>query len=291
MSTAFVLSGGGSLGAVQVGMLQALSQLGVQPDLLVGTSAGAVNALWVAAHGMSPDSLTELARIWRELRRHDIFPIRAGQLRRAFLGSSPSVCRSEPLGELVHRHCGIADLSDATIPVHLAAADLLSGEAVLISAGPPGEAVRASAAIPAVFPPIRLGDRWLVDGALGSPSGVTHAVHLGATEVYVLPTGVPCALSRPPASAMGVAVHALTLLIEQQLIADVTHAPAQATVHLIPPLCPVSVSAIDFDQAASLIERSFRASTTWIEQGGLSRPRPARYLSLHDHRPDQSAAE
>lgn len=283
MTTAFVLSGGGSLGAVQVGMLQALSEEGVRPDALVGTSAGAVNALWVGQHGMSTESLAELAAIWRDLHRSAIFPLRPTQVRRALLGRSPSLFSSEPLGELVRRHCAINDLTDAAIPVHLVTTDLLSGVATLVSSGSPGDAVRASAAIPGIFPPVHISGRWLVDGAFGAPSGIMHAVGLGATEIYVLPTGVPCALPQPPASAMGVAVHALTFLIEQQLIADVTHPPVGATVHLIPPLCPVSVSAADFSQAASLIWRSHRASTAWIEQGGLDSLEPARFLSLHAH--------
>lgn len=85
MSTAFVLSCGGSLGAVQVGMLQALSEQGIRPDLLVGTSAGALGALWVAEHGMSRDSLAELARIWLQRHRRDIFPIRPSQVLHALL--------------------------------------------------------------------------------------------------------------------------------------------------------------------------------------------------------------
>lgn len=139
MVTAFVLSGGGSLGAVQVGMLQTLAEQGVHPDLLVGTSVGALNALWVADHGMSTESLAGLAGIWQGLRRRDVFAIRPAQVRRALLGRSPSVCGSEPLGELVRRHCSISDLSDATIPVHMAATDLLTGKAVLISRGAPAK--------------------------------------------------------------------------------------------------------------------------------------------------------
>src|SRR3954464_9667404 len=77
MTTAFVLSGGGSLGAVQVGMLQALAERRITPDLLVGTSAGALNAVFVAAHGTSPAALELLARTWTALRRDDIFPVRA----------------------------------------------------------------------------------------------------------------------------------------------------------------------------------------------------------------------
>jgi NTE family protein len=75
MTTAFVLSGGGSLGAVQVGMLQELAARGIRPDLLVGTSAGALNAAYVAGHGAEPAALDRLAAIWRALRRRDVFPL------------------------------------------------------------------------------------------------------------------------------------------------------------------------------------------------------------------------
>ena len=79
MTTAFVLSGGGSLGAVQVGMLQALTERGETPDLLVGTSAGALNATYLAGHGISRDSLHTLAALWAGLRRRDVFPISPGR--------------------------------------------------------------------------------------------------------------------------------------------------------------------------------------------------------------------
>ena len=98
MTTAFVLSGGGSLGAVQVGMLQALAASHVEPDLLVGTSAGAVNASWVATHGMTPASLTDLATVWARLRRADIFPLDARMVLRGIIGRSPAItCASSPI--------------------------------------------------------------------------------------------------------------------------------------------------------------------------------------------------
>lgn len=283
MTTAFVLSGGGSLGAVQVGMLQALSGWEIRPDLLVGTSAGAVNAVWVAQHGMSPRSLAELGTIWRQLRRRDVFPVRARHALGAFLGRTSAISSSEHLGELVRGHSHVDDLAETEVPVHVLATDLLSGQAALISSGPPGDAVRASAAIPGIFPPMRLGDRWYIDGALGTPAGVTHAARLGATEIYVLPAGVPCALARAPRSALGVTMHALSLLIQQRLGADLAHPPPGATIHLIPPLCPMTVSVADFGHADELIERARRASTEWLEEGGPGLPDPARFLSLHDH--------
>ena len=101
MPTAIVLTGGGSLGAVQVGMLQALSAYGVRPDLLVGTSSGAMNAAWVAGHGMSADSLAELASIWTALRRTDVFPVDPGRVVRGLLGLSSAVSTNTRLSRIV----------------------------------------------------------------------------------------------------------------------------------------------------------------------------------------------
>ena len=154
-TTAFVLTGGGSLGAVQVGMLQALSVHGVRPDLLVGTSSGAMNAAWVAGHGMSTDSLAELASIWTGLRRTDVFPVGPRQVLRGLLGLSTAVSTNTRLSRLVAARTGIHELTEAQVPVHLVAADLLSGRDVLISAGPVVTAVLASAAVPGVLPPGR----------------------------------------------------------------------------------------------------------------------------------------
>jgi NTE family protein len=283
MTTAFVLSGGGSLGAAQVGMLQSLGARGIQPDLLVGISAGALNALWVADHGMGRDSLDRLAASWVGLRRSDVFPLQPTRLLQGVIGLTRAVCSSDRLANLVRGNTRVDSLEDTTTPVHVLATDLLNGKDVLISSGPASDAILASAAIPGVFSPVWLQDRWLVDGALAATSGVAQAVGLGASEVYVLPGGVPCALPRPPRSAVGVALHSLTLLIAQRLLAEVAE-PGRATVRLIPPLCPVTVSATDFSRAGELIRRARRDSDRWLTRGGPALPHPERYLSLHDHR-------
>jgi NTE family protein len=280
---AFVLSGGGSLGAVQVGMLQALGDRGIEPDLLVGTSAGGVNALWVACHGMSDASLARLAQIWTGLRRGEVFPVSVAQALQALLGRGRALSSSSFLGDLVQTHAGIDDLSGAGIPVHLVATDLLNGADVLISSGSPSDAVRASAAIPGVFPPVWLDGRWLVDGAMAAHSGVHQAARLGATEIYVLSAGVACALVEPPRSALGIAMHALTQLIEQRLISSVAEPPPGATVRLLPPLCPVAVSPADFSHAAQLVRRARLASAEWLAEGRDRLPDQARFLALHDH--------
>ncbi|MGH9084262.1 MAG: patatin-like phospholipase family protein [Acidimicrobiales bacterium] len=283
MTTAFVLSGGGSLGAVQVGMLQALAARGVAPDLLVGTSAGALNAGYVAGHGLTSSSLDDLAAIWTGLRRRDVFPLHAGRLAAAAVGRAPSLCANEPLRRLIERNVGLDRIEDATIPLHVVATDVRNGDEVVLSAGDATDAILASAAIPAVFPAVRVGDRHLVDGGVADNAAVSQAVALGADVVYVLPTGYACALPAPPATPLSSAMHALTLLIEQRLVLEVAHLAERVDIRVLPPLCPLSVSSTDFGQAALLIERSRTATARWLDQDGPSLAHPERFLSLHHH--------
>jgi NTE family protein len=283
MTTAFVLSGGGSLGAVQVGMLKALAENRIEPDLLIGTSAGALNAAWVAAHGMSDESLDNLAAIWTGLRRTEIFPVDARRVIRAVLGLSSAVSSAHRLRHLVSEHAGIENIEDAALPLHLIAADLLAGTSVRISNGLLAEGVLASAAIPGIFPPIERSGQLLVDGVFAGQSGIADAVDLGATTIYVLPTGAACDLPKPPRSAIGAALHALTMLIERRLANEMAAYSAAAAIKVLPPLCPLAVSPADFSHGAELIERSHRAALDWIDGRGIDLPSPERFLSAHDH--------
>jgi NTE family protein len=291
MTTAFVLSGGGSLGAVQVGMLQALCAHGVQPDLLLGTSAGAMNAAWVADHGTSADSLSGLAAVWGGLRRRDIFPLDARQAFRGLSGRSAALSSGTRLRQLVEANTRIRDLDEAHVPLHLVATDLASGRSALLSTGSVTTAVLASAAIPGILPPVQHGDRQLIDGGVAGVSGVAAAVDLGADVVYVLPTGSACALPKPPRTAVGVALHALTLLIQQRLIHEVRAWQGTVRIKVMPPLCPLAVSPADFGHAAELVARGREAASEWLARSGTELPAQERFLSLHDHRPRGTAEE
>ena len=159
------------------------------------------------------------------------------------------------------------------MPTHLVAADLLSGHDVLISTGDLVDGVLASAAIPGILPPVERAGRHLVDGSVALHAGVAQAVDLGATLVYVLPTGAPCALPGPPRTAVGVALHSLTLLIAQRLIHEIAGSAAElSTIKILPPLCPLAVSAADFRHAAQLIARARRTSLEWISSGDIDLP-------------------
>lgn len=291
MITTFVLSGGGSLGAVQVGMLQALAARGVEPDLLIGTSAGALNAAYVAGHGTGRGALDDLADIWGRLRRRDVFPFQPARVGAAAVGRAASLCSSDALRRLIADHVAFRDLADAAIPVHVVATDVRSGEEVVLSEGNAVDAILASAAVPAVFPSVRIGDRDLIDGGVADNAAISAAVALGADVVYVLPTGYACALDDPPATPLASALHALTLLIEQRLIIEVAHFAEHTDVRVLPPLCPLSVTSTDFRQGALLVERSRTATERWLDEGGPRLAHPERFLSLHRHRTNLTSCQ
>jgi NTE family protein len=283
VTTAFVLSGGGSLGAVQVGMLAALVQRGERPDLLVGASAGALNAAYVGDHGFTSDTIEDLARIWRSLRREDVFPFAPSRQLLALTGARPSLCSEQALRRVIDRHLRAERLEHVQIPVHVVATDVLSGIEVRLSTGNAADAVLASAAIPAVLPPVTIDGRALFDGGVADNTPISQAVDLGADRVVVLPAGVACALPRPPRSAVATAVHALTLLIQRRLALDVATYRDRVELLVVPPLCPLSVSSADFGHAALLIDRAHGATGRWLDAGNHHLPHPERFLSLHDH--------
>ncbi|TQR87542.1 patatin-like phospholipase family protein [Mycobacterium hodleri] len=220
MVTAFVLSGGGSLGAVQAGMLLSLFEAGVVPDIIVGTSVGAFNGGWVAAR---PDvaGTKDLIGVWRSLSRRDVFPTHLGTSALCIFGLRRHLASGDGIRRILRQHLRFQLLQDAPTPFHCVATDVLSGEDVLLSAGDAADAIAASAAIPAILPPVRIGGRDLMDGGVVNNTPLSHAVRLGADIIYVLPTGYACALQSAPRGALGLAMHAMTIAINQRLANDV----------------------------------------------------------------------
>ncbi|MGV0836540.1 patatin-like phospholipase family protein [Mycolicibacterium thermoresistibile] len=281
MTTAFVLSGGASLGAVQVGMLRGLAEAGIPPDLIVGTSVGALNGGWIASRpdGVGVDALAE---VWRSLSRSDVFPTRPILGLLGFLGRRPNLLPDDGLRRLITKHLEFTRLEDAKIPLHVVATDVLSGHDVLLSSGDAVEAITASAAIPAVFPPVQIDGRYLIDGGVVNNTPLSHAVALGADRIWVLPTGYSCALPEPPKGVLAMALHAFSLAINQRLAVDITRFEETVELRVIPQPCPIAISPTNFSHSAELIDRSYAMTRKW-----LATPHPttgqAALLAPHRH--------
>jgi NTE family protein len=279
--TAFVLAGGGSFGAVQIGMLRELVADGIVPDLVVGSSVGAINGAYFAG-APNAAGVTQLEAIWRSLRRSEVLSVTWRSVLGLLTGRN-FVVNPGGLRRVMEKHLPYRDLEHAAIPLHVVATDLLSGSTVRLSTGPVVEAVLASCAIPGAFPPVRIGERLLIDGGIASNTPIRAAIELGAERLIVLPTGFACALEAAPASAIGCSLHAITLLIAHQLVADLEHFREQAEIITVPPLCPLSVSPYDFAHAGELIERAAEQTRRWLDKGGLSRQRVPGALRVHNH--------
>lgn len=279
MTTALVLAGGGSLGAVQVGTLRALLEAGVDFDFVVGTSVGAVNAAWVVGDPTSA-GIETLDGIWRELRRGDVFPANPLRGILAAAGQRRSLVSGGALRDLLRRHLRFDRLEDAPLGLHVVAGDVRTGDEVLLSEGPAVEAVLASTAIPGILPPVRIEDRWYMDGGVVNNTPISHAVELGADQVWVLPAGYPCSLPNRPSSALGMALQGLTLLIQHRLLAEARHYHDRVRLRIAPPLCPVVSSPADFSHTPALIERGYRSAQSWLTDPDRGGPE---LLGVHPH--------
>ena len=279
--TAFVFAGGGSFGAIQVGMLRALVAHGLKADMVVGSSVGAMNGAYYAG-APTDDGIEQLAAIWRCLRRRDVFPITTRGLF-GFIRRRDFLLGSHGLYRLVHSHLPFRNLEDAKIKLHIVATDLLSGDAVVLSEGDAAQAIVASTAIPAAFAPVKVGRLYLADGAITSCTPVKVAVMQGATRLIVLPTGYACARASPPQGAVANALHALTLLISRQIRSELESLDAAIDFHVAPPLCPLMGSPYDFSQTAELIERAAARTGEWLADGGLERREIPHEMNPHKH--------
>jgi NTE family protein len=240
MTTAFVLGGGGLLGAHEVGMLRALAEAGVRPDLVVGTSIGALNGVLVAADPSG--AAGQLARMWQgeELRLafseklwgraarlarsgthlHSLEPLRrvlAGALPNAGPGAGPG-----------------AGFSDLQLPFQCVAASIEGASARWFSSGPVVPAVMASCAVPGLLPPVEIDGEHYFDGGLVDSIPVGRALALGATTVYVLQVGrieSPLAVPRRP---WEVGLVAFEIARRHRFHEEMSSLPDHVRVHVLP---------------------------------------------------------
>lgn len=277
---AYVLGGGATLGAVQVGMLRALAQAGVRPDLVVATSVGALNGALLARH---PERAVDLLDgIWNHLSRRDIFPLDPLRMTRALRGHVPSLVSEAGIERLARRYLGDLRLEDLALPLHVVAADQQTGQRVDLNEGPAVEALLASTAIPGVFPARTIGGRSLVDGGVAANCPMLPALDAGAATLVVMDVSGPCVLTRPPQNVVESLVAGFHHLTRNQSLAHSEAAAASgATVLHLPTPCTTRRSPLDFTGMRGLIDEAHALSVRFLAD--LDEPGPGVVGHLHRH--------
>lgn len=279
--TAFVFAGGGSFGAIQVGMLQSLAAHGITADMVVGSSVGALNGAFYAGDP-TVEGMEKLGTIWRGLTRQDVFPM-SWRAVLSFLWRRDFLISHDGIRKLIDDHIPYRHLQDAKLPVHIVTTDIVTGDSVVLSDGSISEAIVASTAIPGAFAPVRYRDYYLADGAISSNTPIQVAVKKGAKRLIILPTGHACATQKPPIGAVANALHALTLLIARQLVSELESLGPEIEYFVVPPLCPLVGSPYDFSRTADHIDRAVAATDAWLAQHDLQQGRIPHEMRLHHH--------
>lgn len=280
-STAFVLGGGGLLGAGEVGMLRALLEAGVVPDLVVGTSVGAVNGAAVAADP-TPAAIGALTEVWQGLAGSDVYA--GGTLRRVrhLARTRTHVHPNEPLRDLLSKQLGDRRIEDLAIPFQCVAASIERAAEHWFTEGPVVDAVLASSAVPGVLPPVRIGDEHFLDGGLVNSIPVGRAVALGARRVYVLQVGRIDQPLRAPTKPWQVASVAFEIARRHRFAREMEEVPSAVDVHLLPtgaddPPRPADLSALryrDFARVDQRITQAYEATLDYLRSAPEHTPAP-----------------
>jgi NTE family protein len=271
VGTAFVLGGGGLLGANEVGMLRALLEAGVTPDLVVGTSVGAINGAAVAALP-TQDAVDRLSAMWQGLADSDIYSGSALRRVRHLARSRTAVHPNDPLRGMLQAEFGDTRLEDLPVPFQCVAASIERAAEHWFETGPLVDAVLASAAVPGILPPVAIGDEHFLDGGLVNSIPVGRAVALGARTIYVLQVG---RIERPlsaPTRPWEVAMVAFEIARRHRFAGDMADLPESVTVHVLPtgenePPRYADLSALryrDFSRVQVRIEKAYEATTAYL---------------------------
>jgi NTE family protein len=229
---AFVLSGGGNQAVAQVGMLRALIERGIIPDVVVGCSAGAFNGA-VIAKDPTIEGVEHLEATWEAFRGDEIFP--GGKLSRAWnlLRRDDHIFSNEGLQAIWHSKYLPESFEGLQLPLRVVATDLDTGEEVVFASGPLQPALLASAALPGLFPPIRHDGRLLVDGAVVDTVPLWHAWQGPVDRIYVLNVAGDL-MSRPLRSPIDVAIRAFAISRKQRFDLDLRAVPEGIDVVTLP---------------------------------------------------------
>jgi NTE family protein len=263
--TAFVLSGGGNQGVSQVGMLRALLERDIVPDVVIGTSAGALNGAGIC-YAPNLTGVAQLAAVWEQLRSDHVFP--GGKIHRAWniVRRGTHLFESAGLEELIQHSTPARSFSDLEIPLRVIATDLDTGEEVVLARGPLKPALLASTALPGVFPIVHHDGRRLVDGGVVDNVPLSHAL-AGPVDVLNVSSGSSDRAERSP---LDVVMTSFTHARSQRFELELRFVPPQIEVVVLP-RPPDPRDLFDFSGARELIDAAYELANEALDQAAVPR--------------------
>lgn len=246
-------------------MLQALFAAGVTPDLLVGTSVGALNAAYISRDATEAGA-EELAAAWGRASRTMIFPVRPRTIALGLAGRIDHLVSPSGLARWIRDNLGGMTFEDAAVPFHAVATDLRTGDPVVLSAGEVLPALLASTSLPGIFPPVVMGERSLVDGGISADVPVIQAEELGATEIWVLPTSGQERFSTLPRGAFEVLLRSIGLVLGHVTREHLAKLRASTVIHVLPAPTVADASILDFRHTDELIAQGRALAAGYLRE-------------------------
>jgi NTE family protein len=280
---AFVLGGGGHLGAHEVGMLRALIEHDIRPDLILGTSVGAINGA-VVASDPSNNAVAQLVDVWNDVESSGIMGGSVFRRLSTLARTRTHAHAAEPLRRMLTDRLPVQRIEELTIPFQCVAASIERSAEHWFTSGPIADAVLASSALPGVLPPVQIDGEHFIDGGIVNSIPIGRAVQLGARTIYVLQVGRVDSVLRPPRWPWEVAMVAFEIARRHRYIGDMAAVPDGVVVHVLPTgvVAPPrfndwsQLRYRDFSKVAPRIDVSYRATHEYLQKARASRPAGAR---------------
>ena len=281
MTTAFVLGGGGVLGAVEVGMLRALLERGIVPDLVLGTSVGALNGAMVARQ---PDLsvIDRLTDLWiATAQSRDVYGDKPLRTVRRAVSSGTHIYSSAPLRRRLESELGESRFEDLPVRLEVCAASIERAAEHWFTSGPIVPAILASAAVPGLLPPAEIDGEHFLDGGLVNSIPVSRAVELGATRIFVLQVGRIDRPLTPPKRPWEVARVSFEVARRHRFMRDMATIPDGVEAHVLPAGGTSArddslLAHRDFSGVRDRIDATYGASAAFLDDvlGDPAAPRP-----------------
>ena len=262
--TAFVLSGGGNLGALQVGMLRVLIERRIKPDLVLGCSVGALNGAAIAADP-ALSMVGRLQEVWQGLGTQDLMPAGLLPTTVQLARKGVAIHDNAALRAVIEEVLPLRHFEDLVVPFQCVAAEVAEGTETWFRSGPIVDPILASAAIPAVYPPVEIDGVCYLDGAIVNDVPVARAVELGADRIFVLHVGSWDRPRREPKRPIDMAMYAYWLARRSRFQRDLAAIPSDIEVLVLPPGATPTIRYNDFGHSDAMIAAAYQASSEFLD--------------------------